>query len=258
MLLARAGLIRALGGFFIRKVERENMATWTCPFCNQNATLTGSNISGHAHRFDNDNKYGNQVVVTRVNVCPNAECREFTLIAALYEADINWQYSSANPKQLWQLIPSSTAKVFPDYVPHAILADYYEACLIRDLSPKASATLSRRCLQGIIRDYWKVSKARLVDEIEAIKDKVDPLTWQAIDAVRHIGNIGAHMEKDINLIIDVDPQEAGLLIGLIEMLIKDWYIVRHEREEQLRAVVKLSDDKKQSKSQATNPKVTNK
>jgi hypothetical protein len=103
-----------------------------------------------------------------------------------------------------------------------------------------------------------VSKARLVDEIEAIKDKVDPLTWQAIDAVRHIGNIGAHMEKDINLIIDVDPQEAGLLIGLIEMLIKDWYIVRHEREEQLRAVVKLSDDKKQSKSQATNPKVTNK
>lgn len=59
------------------------------------------------------------------------------------------------------------------------------------------------------------------------------------------------MEKDINLIIDVDPQEAGLLIGLIEMLIKDWYVVRHEREEQLRAVVKLSEDKKQAKSQVT-------
>jgi hypothetical protein len=148
------------------------------------------------------------------------------------------------------MIPSSEAVVFPDYVPKAILDDYSEACLIRDLSPKASATLSRRCLQGIIRDFWRVSKARLVDEIEAIKDKVDPLTWDAIDAVRHIGNIGAHMEKDINVMIDVDPQEAGLLIGLIETLIKDWYVLRHQRTEHLRAIVELSDDKKQLKAQA--------
>ena len=45
-------------------------------------------------------------------------------------------------------------------------------------------------------------------EIDAIKDKVDPLTWKSIDATRKIGNIGAHMEKDINLIVDVDPKEA--------------------------------------------------
>ena len=72
---------------------------------------------------------------------------------------------------------------------------------IRDLSPKASATLARRALQGMIRDYWKVSKGRLIDEIDAIKEKVDPITWKAIDAIRRIGNIGAHMEKDINVII---------------------------------------------------------
>lgn len=69
-----------------------------------------------------------------------------------------------------------------------------------------------------------------MDEIEAIQDKVDPTTWAVIDAIRKIVNIGAHMEKDINLIIDVDSEEAQLLIGLIEMLIKDWYIVKHERE----------------------------
>jgi hypothetical protein len=54
--------------------------------------------------------------------------------------------------QTWSLIPSSSAKTFPNYVPKVILDDYNEACLIRDLSPKASATLSRRCLQGMIRD----------------------------------------------------------------------------------------------------------
>jgi Domain of unknown function (DUF4145) len=227
------------------------MAAWTCPFCNQNATLTDPNISVTWHNFKNNNKYGALIIVSSVVVYPNSDCKEFSLRVALHEgvSDGVGGRRPGDVKASWQLVLSSAAKVFPDYIPKAILDDYNEACLIRDLSPKASATLSRRCLQGIIRDFWKVIKPRLVDEIEAIKDKVDPLTWQAIDAVRHIGNIGAHMEKDINLIIDVDPQEAGLFIGLIEMLIKDWYIVKHEREEQLRAIVKLSDDKKQSKTQ---------
>lgn len=36
--------------------------------------------------------------------------------------------------------------------------------------------------------------------------------------VREIGNIGAHMEADINVIIDVDPDEAQILIDLVELL----------------------------------------
>lgn len=227
------------------------MATWTCPFCNQNATLTAPNISDAEHRFSNDNKYGIQALKTKVLVCPNELCKEFTLVASLHSfAEVGAYLQMAKARETWQLIPTSEARVFPDYIPEPILHDYNEACLIRDLSPKASATLSRRCLQGIIRDFWKVTKPRLFDEIEGIREKVEPLTWQAIDAVRHIGNIGAHMEKDINVIIDVDPQEAKLLIGLIETLIKDWYVLRHEREEQLRAIIELSDEKKQLKAQS--------
>jgi hypothetical protein len=138
------------------------------------------------------------------------------------------------------LIPPSSAKVFPDYVPEPIREDYVEACKISDLSLKASATLSRRCLQGMIRNFWGISKARLIDEIEAIEDKTDKLTWEAIDSVRKIGNIGAHMEKDINVIVDVDPEEAQLLIGLIELLVKDWYVTKHDREERLKAIAGIS------------------
>ena len=138
--------------------------------------------------------------------------------------------------------------MFPDYVPKAIRDDYTEACAIRDLSPKASATLSRRSLQGIIRDFWGVSKSRLADEIEAIKDKTDTQTWDAIDAVRKIGNIGAHMEKDINVIVDVDPKEAQLLIELIELLVKDWYIAKHDREERLKKIVAVSQAKDAAKT----------
>jgi hypothetical protein len=163
---------------------------------------------------------------------------------------------SPKPLQMWNLIPPSRAKVFPDYVPQPIRDDYVEACAIRDLSPKASATLSRRCLQGMIRDFWKIVKARLLDEIEALEDKVDAQTWAAIDAVRKIGNIGAHMEKDINVIVDVDPNEAQVLIELIELLVKDWYVVRHDREERLKSIVQVAKAKDAAKTGAgASPKV---
>ena len=140
-------------------------------------------------------------------------------------------------------MPPYKFKAYPDYIPPAIRQDYQEACAILEDSPKASATLARRCLQGMIRDYWGVSGRNLCREIEAIKDKVDPLTWDAIDAVRKVGNIGAHMEKDINLIVDVEPGEAEKMIWLIETLIKDWYLNRHERQIKLEAIKKLGADK---------------
>jgi len=148
----------------------------------------------------------------------------------------------------WFLLPESSAKPFPEYIPLQIRNDYEESCLIKDKSPKASATLSRRCLQGIIRDYWGITKSRLVDEINELEDKVDPVTWDAINSVRHVGNIGAHMEKDVDLIIDVEAEEAGLLIWLIETLLTDWYIQRHERQQRMSSLVQLAEKKQQEKN----------
>jgi hypothetical protein len=159
----------------------------------------------------------------------------------------NSQWEKKEIIKTWRLLPGSYAKSFPEYIPKPLRKDYEEATSIIDLSPKESATLSRRCLQGIIRDFWKVSKHRLIDEINAIEDKVDPLTWKSIDAVRKVGNIGAHMEKDINLIIDVEPEEAFLLIQLIELLFEEWYIHRYERELKLNAIVNLSTKKDEIK-----------
>ena len=142
------------------------------------------------------------------------------------------------------ILPQTTAIKFPDYVSLAIRQDYEEAYAILNLSPKASATLSRRCLQGIIRDFWGISKSRLVDEIDALKDKIHPSQWKVIDGVRRIGNIGAHMEKDINLIVDIDTDEAHKLVKLIELLINDWYIRRYETEQLYEDIIKIDEDKK--------------
>lgn len=148
------------------------------------------------------------------------------------------------------LYPISLAKQFPDYVPKAIRKDYEEAYSILTLSPKASATLSRRCLQGMIRDFWKIDikSGKLYDEINAIQDKVSPAQRKAIDALRSLGNIGAHMEKDVNEIVEIDDGEAEKLIKLIELLIEKWYIARHDEEELLSEIVEIRNEKSNKKT----------
>ena len=104
--------------------------------------------------------------------------------------------------------------------PEAIRTDYLEACSILDKSPRAAATLARRCLQGMIRDFWGVHDRSLAKEMERIQDKIPADLHEALKNLRELGNIGAHMETDVNLIVDIDPGEAQKLIKLLEVLSK--------------------------------------
>lgn len=209
---------------------------WTCPYCGRACTIVEENSSIEVHRFNNNNQLGDLALITCVTVCPNEACKEFVIEAKLCKYVVTFDhgqrhYSYEKPILSWSLKPQANTKPFPDYIPEPIRQDYTEACFIQTLSPKASATLSRRCLQGMIRDFWGISKSRLKDEIDELKTRVDSTTWNAIDSLRQLGNIGAHMEKDINIVTDVDPDEASALIRLIEYLLKEWYIARFERQQ---------------------------
>jgi hypothetical protein len=59
------------------------------------------------------------------------------------------------------------------------------------------------------------------------------------------------MEKDIDLIIEVDPKEAELLINLIEMLFEEWYIKKRERELKLNSIVEIAQNKTDQKKGET-------
>jgi len=230
--------------------------SWTCPICQRPVTVTKNDITEQEFFLTGENRDGPRALKSRFIICPNPECNKYSLTVELYAAYHFDRWLADELLKTWSLIPQSRAQSFPDYIPRAILDDYNEVCLILELSPKASATLSRRCLQGIIRDFWKtkVKSGKLSDEIEAIREKVDSATWEAIDSVRKVGNIGAHMEEDINLIIDVEPNEAQLLVELIEMLLRDWYIARHDRETHLKAVKKIAEEKEVIKKKGSTQK----
>ena len=104
----------------------------------------------------------------------------------------------------------------------------------------------------MIRDFCGISDYTLDKEIKELRRQVDaheaprsvtPESIDAIDHVRKIGNIGAHMEKDINLIVDVDPGEAQALIDLIELLFEEWYVERHQRQQRLDRVKQIREQK---------------
>jgi hypothetical protein len=241
---------------------------WTCPYCNCPQIVTDSNWFETSGKVRNPpGEFGR--VAYRINsvTCQNTQCRRMTLEAALYHRTDYTGGDSYQTNDLiatWHLLPESSAKPQPDFIPEAIRNDYVEACRIRDLSPKASATLARRCLQGMIRDFAKISKNRLVDEIKALAAAIEsgvapagvtPESVEAIDKVREIGNIGAHMEKDVDLIVDIEPGEAQVLIELIEMLFNEWYVARHIRQERLARIATVSAEKKLALEQARLSKV---
>lgn len=220
-----------------------------CKYCSHHSTVTDPDQFAHWEQITiNEPTHGPIGFHVYAITCPNEECKKLTLIAKLTDSyrnqSTNWNWAPLSVHQTWQLLPESEAKVLPDYIPAPIQEDYYEACRIRDLSPKASATLARRCLQGMIRDFHGISKATLFDEIKELETKVDQDVWESIDAVREVGNIGSHMKKDINIIVDVEPEEAQLLIGLIEQLVDEWYVAREDRRKRAQSLKDLAASKK--------------
>lgn len=233
------------------------MGAWECRFCGKSQIATDNNYHiRYNYLAIGDSKLGPIGITTSAIRCLNPECNEASIACELnssvYSNARSAHVSSGAPIEVWRLRPASFAIPQPGFIPEPLRNDYYEACLIRDLSPKASATLSRRCLQGMIRDFCNISKARLIDEIKELRKLVDEdaapkgvetETVDAIDHVRGVGNIGAHMEKDINNIVEVDPGEAQALIELIEMLFAEWYVAREKRRERLRKIETIATNK---------------
>lgn len=231
-------------------MEFSNNQNWRCPFCNQNATINENNKHSATTRMLIKNNMGPVELTSTFIVCPNNNCNRFSLYSSLHELiyiEEDFFHVTNDELYNWDLIPQTNAKAFPAYIPKPIIEDYNEACAILKLSPKASATLARRCLQGMIRDFFKVEKANLYEEIKAIENQLDPLILKSIDVIRNIGNIGAHMEKDINLIIEIEYDEAQILIELIEQLIEEWYIANHEKNERLNKIISIGENKKNIK-----------
>lgn len=166
--------------------------------------------------------------------CPNEACRKLIVDIASGDARTGGQYSQVlglkNISNRFTARPfTSSRPPVPPEVDKVFADDYKEACLILTFSPKASAALSRRCLQSILRDKAGVKMGDLSMEIQQIIDSKSLPTHlsESIDAVRNIGNFAAHPMKSRSTgeIVEVEFGEAEWLLDVLEALF-DFYFVQ--------------------------------
>ena len=221
------------------KIDLAN-GTYICPFCGHAQAFYSASRTEDTGFYANmspiPEEFKESSFIIYTLRCSNTVCRHIAVTAI----------NRTSFKQI-DLVPQVTMRHYPDYIPVQIRGDYEEANLILERSPKAAATLLRRCLQGMIHDFWGIKGKNLNTEISQLKDKVTPSQWNAIDGLRKIGNIGAHMEKDVDLIIDIEPDEAKKLMKLIEMLLEKWYITRHDEETLLNEIVGIAESKEEQR-----------
>jgi Domain of unknown function (DUF4145) len=131
-------------------------------------------------------------------------------------------------KRIVQVYPKGSTRPVPSEVPADVVNDFKEASDVIQDSPKASAALSRRLLQRLLREQAKVKPGDLSDEIQEVLDsnQLPSSAAQAIDAVRNIGNFAAHpiKSKDTGVIVDVEPGEAEWLLDTLESLFDIYFV----------------------------------
>ncbi len=123
-------------------------------------------------------------------------------------------------------------------VPDEFAREYREACTVLADSPKASAALSRRCLQRLLRGKAGVKPSNLADEIQEVMDSgtLPPYIAESIDDVRNIGNFAAQPMKSERTgeIVDVEPGEADWNLDVLEALFNFYFvqpaIIKKKRE----------------------------
>ncbi|RZM09973.1 MAG: DUF4145 domain-containing protein [Pedobacter sp.] len=213
---------------------------YQCPYCEAHSIIFGKSAIYEEVYLDVPSRYGVLAYILTGAVCSNKECQEISLKGSLHTSRKKQSYQDKiflqDEIETYALRPLGMAKNLPDFIPQVIVQDYTEATKILDFSPKSAATLARRVIQAMLRDKWQARGNNLEQEIKNAQSNFSTEVLEAIDATRIFGNIGAHTNFDVNLIVEVEPHEASDLIGLVEYLIDEWYIEPKKRQARLERI----------------------
>jgi len=165
--------------------------------------------------------------------CPNPKCKKLIIDLASGEPRKNPHGQVVGLQKFNSRISvkplTSSRPPVPGEVDERFASDYKEACLILTFSPKASAALSRRCLQNILREKAGVKHSDLSKEIQQVIDNntLPSHLAESIDAIRNIGNFAAHPIKSSSTgeIVEVEVGEAEWILDVLESLF-DFYFVQ--------------------------------
>ena len=219
-----------------------------CPHCLKNIHVEGQTY------FNFYSNFTGKALLTYIGVdscgywwlekIPCPACRQFILTLMFSDDAV-----TSNKPQSHHLIPNEGTEhrrliwprqtermVVPPEVPEEFVEDYREACLVVADSPKASAALSRRCLQLILREKLRAQGRNLYQEIEWVIEhsNLPSTVVELLHPIRKMGNKAAHpILHDAGFIADVEPWEAEWCLEIIEAMYDCIFVLPAKNRERL-------------------------
>lgn len=189
----------------------------------------------YVHRFDRSNNAihlatKDRHIIWTYRSAECSECKDFTIqVAQEYLSEPQKGQLVGDWRQIYPI--GANRGPVPPEVPSDIAEDYVEACTVLPISAKASAALSRRCLQNILHAHAYKAKD-LSKEIDLLLNEPDPKKAlphklrETVDGIRNFGNFSAHPidDKTTLQVIDVDPHEGEWCLEIIEDLFEHFYV----------------------------------
>jgi len=118
-------------------------------------------------------------------------------------------------------------------IPEKYQKMFLESASILENSPDASAAISRKCLQELLKDYEKTNSDTLYLQIEEVvkKTNLDPSLSNLLHLLRKTGNAGVHLKLKISgQILEVDKKDAESSLKILFQLFNFYIVDVNERE----------------------------
>lgn len=202
-----------------------------CPYCGVRFSIEGVNAYHTSLNFSSSLAYAvgldigseDKHFTVSAHKCP--ECREQVIWLNRLEGD---SVGDREVAETTLVFPRFRIALLPPEVSSDFAEEYREARNTLDLSPKASAALSRRALQRLIREKEGIKARTLFMEIEQLLElnKLPTYLAQDLDSIRNIGNFAAHATEDqvTGEIIPVDSGEAEWTLSVLEALLRFYFV----------------------------------
>ena len=190
-----------------------------CPHCGQMGNFKEATSKIGASSWSNQNwmvaSGDSEFVRAHSSVCPS--CNKPIIWYEIGQAGTIHSERLGHPIQGSKLAPSD--------VPREIATDYEEAAVVLSFSEKASAALSRRCLQNILHQQG-IRERNLSLEIDKVLPLLPSHISENLDAIRTVGNFASHPVKETHTgtIVEVETGEAEWTLEVLEMLFDHYYV----------------------------------
>lgn len=128
----------------------------------------------------------------------------------------------------------SAGRNLDQYVPERYAQLFRESEEVNNISPRASATLSRYLLQMLLHEELHIQKRNLEDEIKELENgsNIPTKLVTMLQVMRRVANFGAHPKKSTNSneIVEVEAGESAVMLDLLEEVF-DYIFVKPKQQE---------------------------